>query len=62
MHSLAETAAVLIFFAGMGFPEGQGVLWAFGFIGIGTIVHSLLDFEIANIVRRALQRGNFLVK
>ena len=61
-HAAAEAAAVLLFFMGAGFPDGQGIMWVFGFIGIGTIAHSLLDFEIANIVRRGLQRASFTVK
>jgi len=56
IHAVAETATTMGFFIATGFPAGQGVLWVFGFIGLGTIIHSLVDFEIANIIRLPLQK------
>ena len=61
VHALAETTVVMLFYFGTAFPEGQGAMWVMGFIGIGTVFHSLLDFELANIVRRGLQRARLLV-
>ena len=55
IHAIFETATTLIFFAATGFPTYQDALWVFGFIGLGTIIHSLIDFEIANIIRLPLQ-------
>ncbi|MCL2350775.1 MAG: hypothetical protein FWC67_04775 [Defluviitaleaceae bacterium] len=62
IHAVAETAAVLFFFMGTSFPEGQGVLWVLGFVGLGTIIHSMFDLEIANIVRVALHKQKSLRK
>ncbi|MCL2752892.1 MAG: hypothetical protein FWE44_01940 [Defluviitaleaceae bacterium] len=56
IHAVAETAAVLGFYIATGFPANQGALWVFGFIGLGTIIHSMVDFEIANIIRLPLQK------
>jgi len=60
MHAVAETIAVLTFYMATVFPSGQGMWWVVSFIGFGTIIHSMLDFEIANVVRRALERAGFL--
>ena len=55
VHGLAELVAVALFYLGTGFPDGHGFLWLLGFIGFGTIVHSMVDLEIANVVRLGLQ-------
>ncbi|MCL2169900.1 MAG: hypothetical protein FWB74_07740 [Defluviitaleaceae bacterium] len=60
IHAAAEAVTVLLFFFGTSFPAGQSVWWVLGFIGAGTIVHSLVDFELANIVRQALQKSKLL--
>lgn len=53
-HGLGEIAAVAIFFAGMG--QDMDITWLLGFIGLGTLIHSLVDFEIANAIRLILQK------
>jgi len=55
IHGVGEFAAVIIFYSGTGFPEGMGFMWLLGFIGLGTVVHSMVDLEIANVVRLVLQ-------
>jgi len=55
IHGVGELVAVIFFYFGTGFPEGVGVAWVLGFIGLGTVVHSMVDLEIANVVRLALQ-------
>ncbi|MCL2575183.1 MAG: hypothetical protein FWE33_02005 [Defluviitaleaceae bacterium] len=55
VHAVAETVAILVFYIATGFPANQGALWVFGFIGLGTVIHSMVDFELANVIRRALQ-------
>jgi len=57
IHAIAEVAVVIIFFFSGMLPEDQGFWWVVGFIGLGTIFHSLLDFELANAVRRGLSRA-----
>jgi len=54
-HGAGEFVAVLLFYFGVGFPEGLGFAWVLGFIGLGSIIHSMVDLEIANLVRIALQ-------
>ena len=56
VHGAGEIIAVLIFFFGTTFPEEFGLLFILGFIGLGTMVHSMVDLEIANVVRLGLQR------
>ncbi|MCL2874470.1 MAG: hypothetical protein FWE29_06040 [Defluviitaleaceae bacterium] len=55
VHGIGELAAVVLFYFGTGFPEDLGFLWLLSFIGLGTVVHSMIDLEIANVVRLALQ-------
>ncbi|MCL2236500.1 MAG: hypothetical protein FWB98_08690 [Defluviitaleaceae bacterium] len=56
IHGISEAVIVIVFFLGTSFPEGQGIWWIFGFVGFGSVVHSLIDFELANIIRRPLSR------
>ena len=60
IHAFAEAVTVLFFYMGTYFPEGQGVWWVLGFIGAGTVAHSLIDFEIANVIRRALMKAKLM--
>ena len=55
VHGVGEVAAVILFYFGTGFPDGLGIAWVFAFIGLGTVVHSIVDLEIANVVRLVLQ-------
>lgn len=55
VHGIGEVIAVSLFYFGTYFPEGQGLTWVFIFIGLGTIIHSMVDLEIANVIRLALQ-------
>ena len=55
VHAVSELTAVVLFYFGTGFPEGIGLVWLLGFIGLGTVIHSMVDLEIANVVRLALQ-------
>jgi niacin transporter len=56
IHGASELCAVILFYFGLGFPEDFNLLWFLGFIGLGTVIHSLIDFEIANVVRLVLQK------
>jgi len=55
VHGIGEVVAVVLFYFGTGFPEDMGFVWILGFIGLGTVIHSMVDFEIANVVRLGLQ-------
>ena len=55
IHGVGELAAVVLFYFGTGFPPGMGFVWTLGFIGLGTVIHSMVDLEIANVVRLGLQ-------
>ena len=59
IHGAGELTAVVLFYFGTSFPENQGLAWLFVFVGIGTVIHSMIDLEIANIVRLALQRQRY---
>jgi niacin transporter len=63
LHSLCEVLVVCVFYFGAGMTEAY---YRFGFLytvilllGVGSIVHSMVDFEIALVVFKALckQRG-----
>lgn len=56
VHAIAETATVIFFYLGTTFPDNQSIWWVLGFIGLGTIIHSVVDLEIANIIRTTLKR------
>jgi niacin transporter len=62
LHSVCEVAVVCVFY----FGGSMTAYYAFGFVytvvllmGVGSIVHSLVDFEIALLIFKALskQRG-----
>jgi len=57
IHALFELIGVLLFYFGTNVPVDSSLfLWALGFVGLGTVIHSVVDMEIANIVRLALQK------
>ena len=60
VHGVGELGAVLLFFFGTYFPEGFAFTGILVTIGLGTVVHSMVDLEIANVVRLVLQKqGRF---
>ena len=60
IHAGAEALVVIFFFFGTTFPEGQTVGWILFFIGFGTVIHSMIDLELANIIRKVLQKQSFV--
>ena len=60
IHAVAEALVVIFFFFGTAFPEGQTVPWILLFIGFGTVIHSMVDLELANIIRKVLQKQRFV--
>jgi len=57
VHGIAEFAAVMLFYFGTNVPITRETLIFFlGFVGFGTVLHSIVDLEIANVVRLALQK------
>ena len=62
IHAFAEVVAVFVYYLIAGVPATQGVMWVLGFIGLGTIIHSLFDFELANAVRLVLRRQKFYIR
>lgn len=59
VHGVAELGAVIIFYFGTAFPADFDFLWLMAFIGLGTVVHSMVELEIANVVRLVLQRQRY---
>ncbi|MCL2171022.1 MAG: hypothetical protein FWB71_02615 [Defluviitaleaceae bacterium] len=63
IHGLAETIVAISFFAispgadihGL-FRRGAFIPMMFLMVGLGTLIHSMVDFEIANAIRRVLER------
>jgi len=56
IHGTAELVSVVLFYFGTGFPESFTLSWLLIFIGLGTLLHSMADMEIANVVRLVLQK------
>lgn len=61
IHSVCEVIVVSAFYFGGNLPASyydQGVLMSvMGLVGIGTVIHSMVDLELARIVWRALPTG-----
>ncbi|MCL2089046.1 MAG: hypothetical protein FWH14_06150 [Oscillospiraceae bacterium] len=59
LHAISEVVVVSIFYWGGKMNEGyysSGYLRAvILLVGLGTVIHSMVDFELANIVRQALK-------
>lgn len=57
IHALGETAIVsLFFFGGLGIDTSQGFLYTvFLLVGVGTLVHSMVDFIIAQYLWKPLE-------
>ncbi|MDR2909467.1 MAG: hypothetical protein LBU86_06270 [Oscillospiraceae bacterium] len=60
LHGLAEVAVVGAFYFGGSMGEAyyqNGFLFTvIGLVGIGTVVHSMVDFEIARLLLRPLEK------
>jgi len=54
IHGVCELGVVFLFYTSTSFPVGIDFLWILSFICLGTIIHSLIDFEISNAVRLVL--------
>jgi len=56
VHGVCELGAVMIFYYSTEFPLNFSFIWVLGFICLGTMIHSMVDLEIANVVRLVLQK------
>ena len=56
VHGAAELGSVILFYFGTAFPENFNLPWLLAFMGLGTVLHSMVDLEIANAVRLVLQK------
>ena len=55
VHAIAEVLACLVFYASTSFPENMFYL-LFILVGVGTIIHSIVDFIIAQFIYKTLQK------
>ena len=53
LHAVAEVTVVSLYYLGTG--ASMSMYYIFGLVGIGTIIHSLVDFSIALLVWSPLQ-------
>lgn len=53
LHAVAEVTVVSFYYLGTG--ASMSMYYIFGLVGIGTIIHSLVDFSIALLVWSPLQ-------
>ena len=55
IHALGETLVVTVFFyGGLGLDNSQGFFYTvFLLVGVGTLVHSMVDFLLAQYIWKA---------
>ncbi|MDN5315142.1 MAG: niacin transporter [Clostridiales bacterium] len=62
IHAVSEVLVVMPFYFGSSMPEGyyaRGfLLTVIGLVGVGTVVHSLVDFAIARAVWAAVRKAS----
>ena len=56
VHGIGEMCAVSLFYYATTFPPNFDILWFLSFVGLGTVIHSMVDLEIANVVWLVLQK------
>lgn len=54
IHAVAEVTVASLYYLGTG--TSKSTYFIFGLVGIGTIIHSMVDFTIAVLVWKPLQR------
>lgn len=57
IHALGETIVVIPFYYGAGMDIQAFCYMVFGLVGLGTIVHSSVDFVISLVVWKALSKN-----
>jgi len=62
IHGIGELCAVSLFYFGTAFPADFELLWFLAFIGLGTVLHSIVDLEIANVVWVVLKKQRHFKK
>lgn len=56
IHAFAEVFACLIFYFSTSFPTGNVFYILFGLVGLGTVIHSMVDFVIAKFIYDRLKQ------
>jgi len=63
IHAAGEMASVMVFYSAvsgvgvnMSFMNFNPFISMFILVGLGTVIHSMVDFEIMNFIRRILER------
>ena len=64
MHAFCELVVVSVFYFGgnmnAAYYQNGFLLSVLSLVGIGTVIHSMIDFEIANVVVVTLQKQNLV--
>ena len=56
LHALGEVAVCLLYFSSTAYPSGNLFYMIFVLVGLGTLIHSLIDFSIAKFVYNKLKK------
>lgn len=56
IHALGEVLVCLLYFSSTAFPPGNIYYLIFVLVGLGTLVHSLIDYSIAKLIYNKLKK------
>lgn len=56
LHAIGEVAVCFLFYLGTSFPAGNIMYLLFGLVGLGTVIHSIVDFAIAKFIYSGLKK------
>ena len=62
MHAIGEMIVVVPFYFGAGMDVQTFSYMVFGLVGLGTLVHSAVDFVITLVVWKALSQNASIAK
>lgn len=62
LHAIGEMVVVIPFYRGAGMDVQAFCYMVFGLVGIGTIIHSSVDFIISLVVWKALSQNSSIAK
>lgn len=56
IHALCEVLVCLVFYTVTIFPQGNAFYLLFCLVGLGTFIHSIVDFYLAQLIFKVLKR------
>lgn len=56
IHALGEVMVCMVFYSVTVFPQGNAFYLLFCLVGLGTFIHSIVDFYLAQVIFKGLRR------